>query len=337
METTNQVGVRYETPIISEFRKHFQAKHCSVELPYVSLVSNHDPTIRFTNSTTSPMKPYLLSPITDNSTLFMTQPAMGTQGLRHWNDNGCFGIYSSYFVSLGVLNSPEKITECLEDAEEIVVSRWGIPRNKLTLEIFDGDGDLLRAALSTWGEAVCSNNLEEFRHKYGVEELSGKNINLVTSDDLGNRIILGNITMIYYGNQPTACEVSFDSTTVTAVKNGLSHPVEGHLIYGQERPYDVDSLALIDFSSVIAALALEGLEPKSKGRGGVMRRFVKSFHKIRTDLGLNDTSGELYLLDTCRAEIEMRSASMGQPAEPEAYTIDRARTVVSKWLPRLLK
>lgn len=87
---------RFETSLIGQFRDFYSGVDGAVEIPFVSLVSSHDPSIRFTNSTTSVMKPLLKSPLASNETVFLAQPALGSQGLDYWVQNKKFGRFASY-------------------------------------------------------------------------------------------------------------------------------------------------------------------------------------------------------------------------------------------------
>ena len=104
-----------------------------MSLDPVSLVANHDPTLRFTNSTTSVMKPYILDPkLSLDSTMCLIQPAMGAQGIHAWRDRRYLGPYASYFHSMGILYPASKGEEAAKGMASLATRVW-IPSRVFTV------------------------------------------------------------------------------------------------------------------------------------------------------------------------------------------------------------
>lgn len=320
---------RYETPVIASFRDYYRNTHTAQELEFVSLVSSHDPTIRFTNSTTSVMKPFLEEPLESNTILYMAQPAMGTQGLSYWKNNRMFGPYASYFISLGSLYPVGGEDDVIHDAFGLP-RNWGYDGDAISLEVYEGDQDLMELAHSGHGNVVKKSEIDLFRHKYGIEGLIGRNINLVASDATGFRHILGNITEISRNNSQTAWEISFDSTTATAVVRGLRHAVEAHASVALNYTTALE-IAAADFVTVIAPLFLEGLEPRSRGRGGILRQFLAEYTSLSIGSEASKKVVADRVLEVCEAELVMRNA-LSRPAATNAFSYENALRIADKWL-----
>lgn len=323
--------IRPETELIQGFRDYYAASD-RVELPYVPLVSRHDPTIRFTNSTTSVMKPLLRSPHPNSSTTYLAQPAMGTQGLAYWQRSHTFGPYASYFVSLGALYGPEASADVLRDVDGLF-DGWNYAAKGAHLEVFAEDEDLCLVASASQYPMAISETSQPFRHSYGEDGLFGRNINIVAPDGTGAERVLGNITLISYGNRPTAYELSFDSPTAASVVGGLRHAVESH---GNSGLASEDAIAAYDFATTSAPLLLEGLEPKSRGRGGVLRQFLTELADIRLAQDESPATLQDELMTACESEVAMRAHMLGRDGA-NAMSLDQAGSIVTAWLPRLVR
>ena len=84
--------------IINRFREVCVANGFNEETA-VPVVSHHDPSIRFTNSTTSVFKPFLQGTKEMGDGVFLIQPAIGLQGVEYWSKSHSFGPFSSFFYS----------------------------------------------------------------------------------------------------------------------------------------------------------------------------------------------------------------------------------------------
>jgi len=320
--------------LIDQFREYYlNDKDETLELKSETLVSHHDPTIRFTNSTTSVMKPYLERDGQTEQTIFLAQPAMGQQGLYYWQKDGTFGPYASYFASLGALypsNSGGRMTGI--DMQRIV-EIWGLPPSSLRLSVHESDQDLVPILEeSDIPISVESDNLSSFRHTYGIEGVGGRNANLLTKNFDGVFRTLGNLTLIHAGEDVLGYEVSFDSTTATSLVKNLPHPVQAHT--SQHEKVSDREIAYVDMLSVSAALLAEGMMPVSKGRAGVLRKFMLEYARLSVDeLKISSQETSERLVDAVRQEVLLRahmSESSTRVLSP-ASEVDIDRWVKSRY------
>lgn len=310
----------------------FYRERADTELYSEALVSHHDPTIRFTNSTTSVMKP-LITRSEVESVHYLAQPAMGQQGLYYWLRDGVFGPYASYFASMGALYPPQDAPAALNDIETIA-HMWGIPQHELVLTGHTSDEDLLAIAETSNLPLQTSEDENHFRHTYGIETITGRNINIEMRDIRGIQRTLGNLTRIEnLSGAAIGFEVSFDSTTATSLSAKLEHPVLAH--YPTSMSSEDASLALTDTLSVSAALLVEGLTPASKGRSGVLRKFMKEYMRLAVTLeSLNQVDIEERLETAASEELRFR-ANLSPEREPFASQ-KAAQTTITQWVGPLL-
>lgn len=322
-------GERFETPIIRCFREHYHKQASGIEIPHRSLISKHDPTIRFTNSTTSVMKPLLNSRTPIESVYYMAQPALGTQGLDYWQNNHKFGIYASYFMSLGAIYPLGSIEELLSDTFRLTED-WRVPLD-IKLEAYDYDLDIVERLNHTQELEVQLTSVEQHhRHSYGLPDLSGRNINLTTSLANGPERVIGNITLISNQRKDTAWELSFDSTTVGEVVFGLNHATEAHHSC-RSVTLSESEIAAVDFTYVAAPLMCEGLRPRSRGRNGILKRFMTELIGIRLGMGWETEDIKSSLLDACESDAEMRKALGPRAVNDTEFIKDIAKIIIEEF------
>lgn len=273
--------------IIEDFYIFFKIKKfCEIEP--VSIISRHDKSIRFTNSTTSVMKPLFLNKNGIRNKYFLVQPAMGTQGLMYRMKKSYIGKYSSYFVSLGCIYPLDSINEAFLDCVNIL-EKFGFKLDEYEIEIYHKDKDLIKiCSLLNFNYKINTNDSKPFRHKYGLENIFGRNIQVKSKS---NEYELACITIIEEKNNSIAVEFSMDSTQVIAARDKSLHSIltlDHDLIKRDEFTKDnyKNVLTLVDSCNIVSILMSEGLKPVSRGRSGILRNFLKEaiFYSKKLDI-----------------------------------------------------
>lgn len=329
------------TAVSVQFRG-YQIGNGTIEGQRVSLISKHDPSIHFTNSTTSVMKPHLSGerPIPDEG-VFLSQPAMGSQGILYWLQEGTPSPYSSYFTSYGVLYPHSKLSSAVINLSDLALQVWGLKPEDLRLQYHDGDTvleDALEAATDSIMAVSEYGSIMPFRHSYGLPEISGKNMNLQAQMDEDKYRDIGNLTLIYSGDQPLAWEVSFDSSPVVAAITSRAHvvaatPTAARIAKSIDACMAKEELVAADCLNVCTALALEGMQPRSKGTSGIMRKFFRAYVATMQQIG--------YTLPEARSAAEENiviESESRRHLSPEASTSIHTRTAKETfdlWLARL--
>jgi hypothetical protein len=278
-------AIRDLTAASIQFRG-YQLGTGTIEEQRVSLISRHDPSITFTNSTTSVMKPYISGDrLIPESGIFLSQPAMGSQGIRGWLKDGIISPYSSYFISYGVLYPHNKLLEAVTNLSDLALQAWGLTPEDLRLHYHADDAileDALSAAVGSIMVVSENSSIMPFRHSYGMPDVTGKNTNLQILVNEGTYRDIGNLTLILNGEQPLAWEVSFDSSPVVAAMANRAHviaatPMAACITKFNEGSMTHEELVAVDCLNVCTALALEGMQPRSRGASGIMRKFFKTY------------------------------------------------------------
>ncbi|MDP3900675.1 MAG: hypothetical protein Q8Q23_06395 [bacterium] len=293
--------------LIENFYFYFKNKEF-FEVESVGIISKHDKSIRFTNSTTSVMKPLLLDKNGINKKYFLIQPSMGTQGLIYRMKNNYIGKYSSYFVSLGCLYPICMINEVFLDCIDFL-RKNGFNRCDYEFEVYSKDKDFIKICnLLNISYYINTVDSKPFRHKYGLETIFGRNIQVKNKF---NEYELACITIIEEKNNGIAIELSIDSTQIIAANKRLSHsifsldvcssPTNENEYVGKHYK---NILTLIDSCNIVAVLMSEGLKPVSRGRSGILKNFLKEaiFHSI--ELKISKESLILYIFKLREKRIE---------------------------------
>lgn len=320
---------------LNAFRAYYEAADDSHELQSVPLIAHHDDTIRFTNSTTSVMKRILLNDGYPGDRTYLVQPAMGTQGIVAWERDGRLGPYPSYFHSMGsvypIEMSVQAVREMVEVAEQI-----GFELSSLFYMVSAADTEII----DTLKRAEVQHQVDEssrigaYRHSYGNDRLAGRNANVFTRRADGSAHSLGNLTCIERDGNPVAWEVSYDSTHVIARLNQLDHPIDA-FTHQLQIPEIIERRVASDAAMVTSVLLHEGLQPRSKGKNGMLRKFMRTY----VELGIKVSEPE-ELVDMlgriAMTELALREVATS-PLSDEYNHVDAvSESEVKTWIRKLI-
>lgn len=322
------VNIQPWTDAIGGFRAKYSADG-ACELDPVTLVADHDPTLHFTNSSTSVMRPYLEGDAEQPSgPIYVAQPAMGSQGIQAWLRHEHFGKYASYFHSLGALYPANQGEVAGQDMLAIVAGAWGFDNVLLRFDTWHTD-DLEVILPANINTHTVEDGESRFRHTYGSDRTIGRNANLRVIRD-GKAQSLGSLTLIERDGLPYLWEVSFDSTQVVSVMTEAEHPID---VYPVQVPLEgaIAQRVATDAAVVSASLCYEGLEPKSRGKNGLLRKFFKTYVAL-SEGDYSATEQASILEDVWQAEHALRDKLLKQPATSSA-SLDTE--VVLEWVRRL--
>jgi hypothetical protein len=238
-----------------------------------TLVSRHDPTVRFTNSTICVLKPMVMEGIV-RTKYFLLQPALRLRNLDYFIRTGEMSAFGCYFVALGTLVAPSEGECAIATATKFLLSGVDVKPDRLVLRCSSVDNDLLLLARST-GLKVEIDGYEErrYRHVFGNEGLTGRNINFAV-DVSGHLVDVGNQIVIEQDGQPHGIEIAFGISNLIACRDELHHMVDATPgVLARSFGYDTEIARDAIMSSVV--LALDGLKPGARGRGGRFREFLR--------------------------------------------------------------
>ncbi|GAB3671146.1 hypothetical protein [Saccharopolyspora tripterygii] len=252
------------TELIDGFRRHFTG-FGHVERRRRALVSRHDPSIRFTNSTISVLKADLLDGCTED--LMLVQPALRLRNLAHWRRTGEVSGFGCYFVALGTLSPPGSLHRIHKSVLTWFTETAGVAESRIVARVSSADDDLLAAAADAAGQREIDGCPQHrYRHVFGVEGVRGRNLNLALRTRDGLADICNIICIERDDGTPLAVESAFGVNTVLARVHDLPHVLDASPA-AAAAPRPPDLMALDALGSALPLLA-EGLRPRARGRSG---------------------------------------------------------------------
>jgi hypothetical protein len=321
---SQDVGVEREAweRTINSFRHFYEVGRNSAEVAPVSIVAHHDDSLRFTNSTTSVMKPYLFQPETlPADRTYLVQPAMGSQGILAWRNREHIGAYASYFHSMGTLYPYELGQEAINEMTEIVTQVWGFKSDEIVFAISQRDTDI-KMLLDIVGVDYSidqDDDTSSFEHQYGHRDIVGRTANICILVN-GKPTYLGDLTLIEHDDKPVAWEISFDSTNVIARQKGLQHPIDAYTHQCALKHTGSGRIAA-DALLVSSVLALEGLQPSSRGKNGILRKFFQTYVELVAPIyTVTDTIDRLVV--AAETERDLRKNSLYSASQPSETKLD---------------
>lgn len=271
--------------LINIFRTYYKMYDYG-EIDSESLLAKHDPTIRFTNSTSSAMKPYYTNGNKMNNKLLLIQPAMGCQGIDYWMKEKKVGCYSSYFLSFGIMGSYADYKSIIKLSLDFFTDILRINKDDFIVQYTDKHIEFANEIEKT---NICRmrNQFDDeyYLHYFGIDGLLGKTMCYTIKNGDYMRYV-GSVIILEQDGKPVAVEHSFDSTLLLAAIKKEGHPVlelpgiiKWNLYYEKLIPYKM-RIAFFDLLYVSVVLVIEGLKPGARGRRRNLRNIIKEVSRI---------------------------------------------------------
>lgn len=253
--------------VLNEFRLTARAAGVA-EAFRRNVVSRHDPSIRFTNSSISVLKPALGSA----QRLFVAQPAVRLRNLDHYREYGRVSGYGCSFTAFGALLPADGLQEAIALAQEFLGT---VLRGDGSLRMHGdpADADLLAAAeVAGWQVHEDPARPAAFRHRFGIPGVTGRNTNMAIDAGHGP-VEVGNVIVVYSAGRPIGIDLAFGTPMLLVATSGARHPV---LVSpaAQAAPH-LGDLMLLDAIGTAAVLALDGMRPSARGRSGRYRQLLR--------------------------------------------------------------
>lgn len=256
--------------LIREFRR-FAVRNGYREVNRVGISRHMDQSIRFTNSTISPLKPRLESPVTEE--LFLVQPAVRLRNLDHWNARGKMSPVGCSLIAMGTLYPPGMLKQSVADAVRFLVEALGFEREQLSVSVPKVYVSEFRGAVPDVNLAVETDERIS-RYEYGMQGVSGiaVQISIKTRRETADAI---SVVSIERDGVPIAVETAFSANMLLSLRSELIHPVLA-TVGALAADYYVSALISLDCLGTAAMLMAEGLQPKARGREGRLRQLLRT-------------------------------------------------------------
>ncbi len=283
----------YTRKMIQAFLQYFSEKGYLM-IPCVLITSGIDPTVRLIGSHVSPMKNYFIENKIPKNGLIMSQPCIRTHNLKKIFDDSVIPAWGSYFISLGALVMPEKITELCTNSLEYLLNSINIPAENIILRINSADRDLYNLAkkYAYLGIGYDDSTMPEkyYRHKIDIEDIWGRNFNYAIKKgdilyDIGNLIIIEN------KEGKLGVELALGTSTILKSFFSLSHVNSVNPVFGIEK---INNPLQSKFEDAIIASAIlfsEGLIPSaSDSRGRTLRSYLRAIMYFKNKFKIHTES-----------------------------------------------
>jgi hypothetical protein len=276
---------RRETRQVAEgFLGYFAERGLGVEAP-VAITSGVDPSVRFVGSTVSVLKAHLGKPGPPAPGLCLAQPAVRTQNLRRLLDDDTPLQWSSLFLALGTLVPYACLGEATQDVFAWLTGPAGVPAARLVVRGSSADSDLVATmrAGNKWRVELDTCEQSQFRHRYGMESVVGRNVNFAIRGRCGQLNDFANLIVIDREGESLAVEFAVGVSALLARKHDLEHPLQASPV-ADCLPTGTDhQRRLADAVAVAAQLLREGLRPVSRGRGGILRGYLRAVAELASE------------------------------------------------------
>lgn len=295
--------------VLEDFRDTCRS-HGLSESSRAPVISRHDPSIRFTNSTISVLKPALEALPVPRT--YLLQPALRLRNLDHFDRTGTVSPYGCSFHAFGALLPAADLEEAFALASDFLArtllrgpgAEGRAEPLDLVARAHPGDGDLVTAATGAgWALDLDDPRLAPFRHVFGLPGTTGRNVNVAIRSSRGP-VDVGNVIVIERDARPVAVEVAFGVNMVLLARDGIAHPIL--TTPAADADHCSRDLMARDALMASAVLAIEGLRPIARGRGGRYRQLLTLLVERHGGTAAEVTAD---LRATITRELEVRRAS----------------------------
>ncbi|MFZ5391342.1 MAG: hypothetical protein ACOZAJ_03660 [Patescibacteria group bacterium] len=251
------------------------------ELPPSSLIPREDKSVRYVGSATSIFKKHFINKSVPDRGYFIIQKCLRTRNLKSFFVDEVNPEWASYFTMLGAIVRPDKISSLLDGVLNTLFSLH-VSNERIMINVFFKDVDLINLISDKryQGRFLVNidnseNNLIKYRHKYGMDNIYGRNFNLSIKDE--DRQVfkdVGNIIVIETDGVSLAVEMGIGVSTLLARIFSLKNSIEASLVskiipfeYGLKSKFS-------DALSSIVAMFRSGVNPGSKGREYLLKVYI---------------------------------------------------------------
>lgn len=281
-------NIREDLDLLKRNFIHYFSGLGYIEYAPVKISSGIDKSVRFIGSHISLFKKGLLENAIPRVGFVVVQPCIRTWNQKKLFDDDYLPIWGSYFPSLGAVKGPEKTEEISIETFDFFTKFLKIPFSDLIVRVNSKDTDLLDICRKYFGEEQIEINSfpdNYYRHKYGIEGVTGRNFNIAIKDVGKNTFSdVGNIISIDRGKKVIGVESALGATTILKQLLQVEHvndflTISG--IFGKEeikRKFE-------DAIAVSIVLLSEGLRPNSSSNTGrILKSYINSLCYYRAKL-----------------------------------------------------
>ncbi|MBI2278947.1 MAG: hypothetical protein HYU81_02695 [Candidatus Brennerbacteria bacterium] len=313
--------------VSSVFRKHF-GDLGYIEYPPSSLVSSADHSVRFIGSTTNVFKSLLLYGGIPTPGFFLVQKCLRTQNAKVLLNDEIIPDWSSYFTATGIIAPPNRVAELFHDTCKYLY-QLGIEKDRIRIDIASEDGDFISQIQSDQDTPklnVVHGNIDTYRHRYGTQEIKGRNFNFsMINSKTGEFRVIGNIVLAENASsgKALAVELGFGVSTMISRVHDLGSSIEAtaaNLLAPIEGRY---ARKFSDALSCVVVILRENIKPSDRDKGRILKLYLQGLNYLKKKLSL--TTEEVIHLANLYEKEEFGKATLATEwltAHLEEYSSD---------------
>lgn len=251
--------------------------------PSVEITSGLDSSVRFIGAPISVLKPYFMNNAIPNSGIAMRQNCIRTRNRNVLFEPSILPNWASFFTGMCILVRYDDLKKICFDAIDLLIDKFKIKKEDINIQINFKDTDLLDAIGSTIisdTQLMFNKNPDDYyRHKYGIDEVIGRNFNISIKnkktglfEDIGNIIVIESLS-----GEKLGVELALGNATIFKQKHGLDHVLDSYCL-GLEFIDDRNIRFRIE-DAIITSIALVSEKLKPSGtdtRGRILKSYLKS-------------------------------------------------------------
>ncbi|HCP09045.1 MAG TPA: hypothetical protein DIT25_04600 [Candidatus Moranbacteria bacterium] len=277
--------------LLAGFKEHFFSLGYHEETP-VLITSGIDSSVRFIGSHISVFKPYLIQERIPNPGIFMRQNCLRTRNADKLLEDSFALGWGSYFTSLGAIAPAERLKETCVDTFNFFKKQLNISPENILIRINSSDDDLVEACRENLNDENLEFDKEKeeyYKHKIGVEGISGRSFNIALRNSDGKGFAdVGNIILLSNNKKILGVELALGSSTILKELYGLDHVLDCSPVIGLE---NIDNNLRRKFEdAIITSVVLfnEGLRPFGKhNRNRILKQYLKALAYFKMKSGID--------------------------------------------------
>ena len=275
------------TQLSNSLKEYFLIKDY-IEFNPEDIISKTDKSTLFTGSTISTFKQVFVNNYSIETSFFLLQNCLRTQNILTIYDDTVLPRWSSYFCSFGAITNYDNLINITHHIVDFFLLVLKVKENELFLRVTSADKDLLELSNNLSSKCkieIDSKPNEYYRHKFGMDNVVGRNCNLGIKNNETNEINdIGNIIVLEHNEQIIGVEIAFGLENILCRFYKTIHPIDFSKIANIMDLEEDDHYKMADAIVSSIVIMRNGIKPNSTNRGRVLRKYLKGILYLKNKL-----------------------------------------------------
>lgn len=252
-----------ETECCEEFStkvaNFYKSKGLDYQEPLGLIPGEEDETVTFTSATINNFKKYIREEeeIPENG-VYTIQDCLRTQNLDYRYEMGISPKFGSYFTMFGLISKPDTLVETYKNTIEFIESELGIPSESIVVHKSSKHNVFNGLMNENSNEQWVEDKIDWYSWEYGEDSVRGEGITfeIPNKSNPEKTQEIGNLVLIYKGEDPIAVEWGFGLETTKSRLEGLPHPIFSSIIgekylYKNNYRINENDILFLDYANIL--------------------------------------------------------------------------------------